>query len=255
MAISTQELYDNAAEQWSRHQQILLSDFTARPRVIEAAGDVRGLHLLDLGCGEGFVGRQLARSQPLRIDGFDLSSKMIEAAKQAAGSFGADAGGPLHYWLADLSDPAQIPLGPCDGALAIFLFNYLTISAMTELLEKMRTAIRPGGFLIFTVPHPSMAFLRTADKPFFFDPGNHHYLNSSDCLFEGRIWRRDGSSNPVRSIHKTLSDYFQAFHRCGWRKMPTVEELGVQKEHLELDPEFFSPLLGLPLHLLFKLER
>lgn len=255
MPISTEALYDQAADQWSRQEKILLSDFTARPRVLALAGDVRGQHLLDLGCGEGYVGRQLALGQPARIDGFDLSGEMIESAQRSAGALAASQGGPLHYAVADLSDPSQVPQGPYDGALAVFLFNYLSIAAMTAVLRAMRAAIRPGGYLLFTVPHPCLAFMREPEEPFFFDRGQHHYLHSSDCLFEGRIWRRDGTSNPVRSIHKTFADYIQALQQSGWSNLPLIEELGVLPEHLALDPAFFSPLQGQPLHMLFKVER
>jgi SAM-dependent methyltransferase len=253
--ISTQALYDQSAAKWSRSQQLLLSDFTARPRLIEAAGAITGLHLWDLGCGEGYVGRELARRGPERIEGFDLSGAMVEAAQRQAGPLAAAEGGPLHYRKADLTDPAQYPQGPCDGAVAVFLFNYLSQDAMVRLLRHCREAIRPGGFFLFCVPHPALAFLRHQEPPFFLDPGPHAYLNSRDALFEGRIWRRDGVSNPVRSIHRTVADYFEAFRAGGWDRLPLVEELGVRPEDLALDPAFFGPLTGTPLHLLFRLER
>ena len=63
---------------------------------------------------------------------------------------------------------------------------------------------------IFTVPHPALAFLRSAEPPFYLEPQGHTDLGSSDVQFEGRIWRRDGVSNPVRSIHKTFADYINA---------------------------------------------
>ena len=251
--LSTRELYNRAAGQWSRNEQLLLSDFTARPWVIEAAGDVRGLHLWDLGCGEGYVGRQLAQGKPSRIDGFDLSDDMIAAAKAQAGALAAEQGGPLHYAVANLAE--VFPNGNCDGAIAVFLFNYLSIAAMEAVLRGCHQAIRPGGFLIFTVPHPALAFLRPIEPPFYLEPGEHTYLESSDVLFEGCIWRRDGVSNPVRSIHKTFSDYVGALSRSGWTQLPQISELGVRPEHLELDPAFFSPLKGCPLHLLFHLHR
>jgi SAM-dependent methyltransferase len=254
-SISTQDLYDQAAAQWSRSEQVLLSDFTARPRVLEAAGDVSGLHLWDLGCGEGYVGRQLAARQPRRIDGFDLSEEMIASARQQAGALAAEQGGPLHYATANLSDASQFPEGQCDGAIAVFLFNYLSIAAMEAVLQRCHQAIRPGGFLIFTVPHPALAFLRPSEPPFYLEPQGHTYLGSSDVQFEGRIWRRDGVSNPVRSIHKTFADYIGALQRSGWSALPAVQELGVTAEHLQVDPAFFSPLQGCPLHLLFHLKH
>jgi SAM-dependent methyltransferase len=252
--ISTQALYDQSASQWSRNQQLLLSDFTARPRVLEAVGDVSGLHLWDLGCGEGYVGRQLARGNPARIDGFDLSEEMITSAREQAGPLAADCGGPLQYATANLADAAQLPTGTCDGVVAVFLFNYLSIAAMEGVLAHCHQAIRPGGFMVFTVPHPALAFLRPAEPPFYLQPGEHNYLGSSDVQFEGCIWRRDGVSNPVRSVHKTFADYIDALRRSGWTQLPGVLELGVTEEHLQVDPGFFAPLKGCPLHLLFRLQ-
>lgn len=253
--VSTQALYDQSASQWNRNEQLLLSDFTARPRVLEAVGDVSGLHLWDLGCGEGYVGRQLARGNPSRIDGYDLSAEMIASAREQAGTLGADCGGPLHYATANLAEAAEFPTGACDGVVAVFLFNYLSIAAMEGVLQQCHRAIRPGGFMVFTVPHPSLAFLRPAEPPFYLQPGEHTYLGSSDVQFEGCIWRRDGVSNPVRSVHKTFSDYTGALRRSNWTQLPTVHELGVTDAHLQIDPGFFGPLKGCPLHLLFHLER
>jgi SAM-dependent methyltransferase len=253
--LSTRELYDQSASQWSRNQHVLLSDFTARTQVLEAVGDVAGMHLWDLGCGEGYVGRQLAKGNPRRIDGFDHSAEMITAARQQANELAAEQGGPLHYAIANLAEYDQLPRGNCDGAVAVFLFNYLSIQAMEQVLSRCHKAIRPGGFFVFTVPHPALAFSRKKEPPFYLDPGDHTYLGSSDALFEGRIWRRDGVSNPVRSIHKTFADYFDSLRNSGWSQLPTIIELGVKPEHLSLDPNFFTPLVGCPLHLLFRLRR
>ena len=171
-----------------------------------------------------------------------------------AGALAAARGGPLHYAQADLADPTQLPPGSCDGAIAVFLFNYLPRAATGRVLAHVRAALRPGGFFLFTVPHPSLAFLRGAQPPFYLDPAGHTYLGSGDVCFEGRIWNRDGTANPVRSLHKTLGDYFRLLAESGWERLPLVEELGVTQAHLELDPHFFQPLQGLPLHLLFLLR-
>ena len=84
---------------------------------------------------------------------------------------------------------------------------------------------------------------------------SHSYLGSDDQIFAGQIWRRDGVVNPVRAYHKTLQDYLQLLASSGWQRLPLLEELGVTEEHLALDPAFFGPLWGVPLHLLFLLRR
>jgi SAM-dependent methyltransferase len=137
----------------------------------------------------------------------------------------------------------------------VFLFNYLPQAAMARVLAHVHAALRPGGFFLYTVPHPALPFLRSPEPPFYMDPTGQSYLGSSDQCFEGRIWRRDGVANPVRSLHKTLADDFRLLAETGWTRLPQVEELGVTEAHLALDPEFFGPLRGLPLHLLFLLRR
>jgi SAM-dependent methyltransferase len=254
MTIDTRRLYDQAADDWRRDAPLLLSDFTARERVLEAVGDITGRHLWDLGCGEGYVGRRLAALGARRIDGFDLSAAMVGSAQRQAGALGSEQGGPLGYAVADLADPQQLPAGTCDAAVAVFLFNYLPLAATARVLMHVRQALNPGGFFLFTVPHPALPFLRRAEAPFFMDPAGHAYLGSGDVTFEGRIWRRDGVANPVRSLHKTLEDYVRLLAQSGWERLPQVEELGVTEAHLALDPEFFGPLRGVPLHLLFLLR-
>jgi SAM-dependent methyltransferase len=180
---------------------------------------------------------------------------MVAAARHQAVEQGAEQGGPLHYTVADLAAPAQLPAGSCDGAYAVFLFNYLPLAAMARVLAHVHAALRPGGFFLYTVPHPALPFLRGAEPPFYMDPAGQSYLGSSDQCFEGRIWRRDGVANPVRSLHKTLADDFRLLAESGWTQLPQVEELGVTEAHIALDPEFFGPLRGLPLHLLFLLRR
>ena len=255
MNSDTRALYEQSAADWQRSAPLLLSDYTARERVFEAVGDIRGLDLWDLGCGEGYVSRRLAAQGARRVDGFDLSTAMVEGAQRQAKSLGGAQGSTLRYRVADLSDPEQLPRGTCDAAVAVFLFNYLTLAATQRILAHMHAVLRPGGFFLFTVPHPALPYLRAQEPPFCFDPANHPYLGSDNQIFEGRIWRRDGVVNPVRARHKTLQAYFQMLAASGWQLLPQIEELGVTEAHLNLDPAFFGPLRGLPLHLLFLLRR
>ena len=69
---STSELYDVAAPTWVRTEPVLLSDYTARPFVLESAGSLEGSRVLDLGCGEGYVSRQLATQAPARLLSVDI---------------------------------------------------------------------------------------------------------------------------------------------------------------------------------------
>ena len=79
---NTKKLYDNQADDWSRSDPILLSDYSARPFVLDLCEPLAGLKVLDLGCGEGYVGRQMLKRGANHVDGIDISDNMIRNAIQ-----------------------------------------------------------------------------------------------------------------------------------------------------------------------------
>jgi SAM-dependent methyltransferase len=251
MTAQTEILYDENAEHWARQEPMLLSDFTARPRVLELLTDLSGARVLDLGCGEGYVARELRRRGAARVHGFDISAEMVALATAATAPEARDA---LLFETADLSLPLGIPDGSFNHAVAVFLFNYLTREETAAVLKTVRRAVVEGGRFVFTVPHPALGWIRPNTHPFFVDARGASYQEAVDTTLAGRIWRRDGVNVPIRSIHKTFSDYFWLLRHSGFEALPVVEELYVTEAHLELDPAFFGPLRGTPLHVLFAVD-
>ncbi len=76
----TKKLYDESAGDWKRVEPILLSDYSARPFVIDLCEPIVNKNILDLGCGEGYVGRELINRGAQYVHGIDISSRMIERA-------------------------------------------------------------------------------------------------------------------------------------------------------------------------------
>lgn len=251
MSETTASVYDRAAGNWARHEPVLLSDYTARPFVLAACEPMAGLEVLDLGCGEGYVARQISARGAASITAYDISPGMIEQARQA------EAVQPLgiDYRVGDASSELGLPPEGFDLVIAVFLFNYLDTTQTTAVMRTAHRALRPGGRFIYTVPHPLLPFLRTKQEPFWFDRGTSGYFNGRNVLFEGRIWRRDGVDVPVRCVHKTFGDYFDAMTAAGFRAMPTLTELRVTDAHLKLDPAFFGPLDQQPLHVMFEVVK
>lgn len=249
--MEAKEIYDVHADLWVRKEPILLSDYSARPRVLELCGSVQGLTVLDLGCGEGYVGRQLAKAGARSVQGYDVSGGMISGAQQAATK---DTLTNLTYAVADLRK-AEFgdPDAPVDLVLAVFLFNYMDKAYMSRILNRVRQVLKPGGRFIFTVPHPMLPWIKPAERPFYMRPEGG-YLSAVDVPFPGRIWRRDGESVEVQAVHKTFTTYFEALNAAGFTRMPHVEELHITAEHVALDPDFFLPLVDLPLHVAFSIQ-
>ena len=59
--MDTEKVYNENAGKWLRLAPSSLSDFTGRPAVFDACGELNGRSVLDLGCGEGYCARELKR--------------------------------------------------------------------------------------------------------------------------------------------------------------------------------------------------
>jgi SAM-dependent methyltransferase len=103
--------------------------------------------LLDLGCGAGRTTIALARLGYRHLEGVDLSSRLVAAARLLAATAGLD----IPFTVADaLALP--FPDGSFDGAL--FSFNGLMQvpgrARRVQALVETRRVLRPGGVVLFT---------------------------------------------------------------------------------------------------------
>ncbi|MCH2374158.1 MAG: class I SAM-dependent methyltransferase [Planctomycetes bacterium] len=247
---ATHEIYNHEADNWSRSEPTLLSDYTARPFLLKWSEPFLQGDVLDLGCGEGYVSRNLALRGCRSLTGVDMSAGMIDraVAREEQEPLG------IRYLVADARDLSVLESARYDLVLAVFLFNYLDLSGTTQVLSEVHRRLRPGGTLILSVPHPLIPFLPLPEERFGFEPQGG-YFSGRDQTFEGTIARRDGMRLPVRCVHKTLQDLLGALSTAGFQSMPEVVELGVTEDHLRLDPEFFAPLYDRPLHLAIRIQK
>ncbi len=99
--------------------------------------------VLDAGCGEGFLTRDLAASHDIQIDAFDISQNAIDSAlKQNAAT-------NIHYFALDLRDfePTQeYDLIICEEAL-----YYLEDDERATVLVNFGRALSGDGFLKLSV--------------------------------------------------------------------------------------------------------
>lgn len=248
---STQKLYNATATHWVRGEPSSLSDFTARPAILEMCEPVQALHVLDLGCGEGYCSRALHQRGAKSIIGLDLSEEMIAAAQaqEQLDQFG------IQFQTGCATNLSELSGQQFDLVVAVFLFNYLTIDQTRRCMTEVYRLLKPGARFIFSIPHPSFPYMRAGEYPFYFEVQEQNYFSGRDRIFPGRIWKRDGSWLDVQLVHKTLEDFFNAMKQAGFTSMPALQELKVKPEHIALDPEFFTPLLDYPLHIAIEVTR
>jgi 2-polyprenyl-6-hydroxyphenyl methylase/3-demethylubiquinone-9 3-methyltransferase len=98
-------------------------------------GPVRGLQILDLGCGKGRFAAALA-AEGARVIGLDRSRAML------AGASGAG--------IARVRGSARrlpLPSAAFDGAIAVEVFEHLPETAIDDVAGELRRVLRPGGTL------------------------------------------------------------------------------------------------------------
>ncbi|MFI9388788.1 class I SAM-dependent DNA methyltransferase [Kutzneria sp. NPDC052558] len=110
--------------------------------VHEAVGDVRGLAVLDLGCGDGRVGRLLVDRGAGRVVGVDQSEEMLLLAETHAGD--RDRLTYLRHHAHELPD-----LGGFDLVVAVNMLHYArTEDELARIYQRAAAHLPPGGRFI-----------------------------------------------------------------------------------------------------------
>jgi predicted TPR repeat methyltransferase len=138
-------LFDSYAADFERHLDAL--EYRAPELLLTGLVGLarrRYATALDLGCGNGLVGR-LVRPLVDRLEGLDLSSAMLSLAREA-GHYDA-----LHQaeLLQHLQHLQQLAPASVDLLLAADVFIYL--GDLDAVMAAARRVLAPGGVLAFTV--------------------------------------------------------------------------------------------------------
>lgn len=162
--------------------------------------NVIGLDVLDVGCGEGIVSRALA-GRGARVVGVDPTRALVAHAEAA------ERANPTRavYRIDDGSSLQTVPDDSVDGVTAALSLN--NIADLDAALHSVRRVLRPGGFLVFTVPHP--CFDAPATETFATPGGLRRAVG--DYFAEG-LWRSPHPHSVRRAgnYHRTISAYVTA---------------------------------------------
>ena len=247
---SARKMFDSGSKHWVRDEPRLLSDWTARPFLLDWCLPVTGKQILDMGCGEGYFTRKLARNGARQVSGIDISPGMITLAQAQESQ---EALG-IHYSVGCATDFEYDADSRYDLISAVFVYNYVTIDEMKTSMSRVYEALSEGGRFVFSLPHPANPFIAKEDSRFHFERVGG-WFSGKDQAFEGRMAMRDGTDVVVRCIHKTFEDVMHGLKDAGFSKFPDFRELTVTEEHIAFDPEFFQPLYDQPLHIAFRIEK
>jgi ubiquinone/menaquinone biosynthesis C-methylase UbiE len=141
--------YDSIAAAYQRTKEAPLRRYLEAPSFLQRVGDVRGLRVLDLACGDGYYSRALRRAGAAHVTGVDISVEMLALARAAE----ADEPLGIEYLHADV---AELPaLDPVDVVSAAYLLHYAASVAELEMMcRNIARQLAPGGRLVSINENP-----------------------------------------------------------------------------------------------------
>ena len=194
-------------------------DVTLDDEVVELAGDVAGLDLLDTCCASDAMQAFSWANLGARVTACDIAPTAIEIAGQNALRLGLD----VKFHVADAQTLDLISDESQDLVFATYLGWFedieLAVGAWTRVL-------RPGGRLLIDTDHPVTDILDRSDDELRIEWP--YFDRSPECYeFVGTpLARRHGGwgrSMPIIWFHHTLSDVFNAVVGAGLRIERVVE--------------------------------
>ena len=141
--------WDRNAKAWtqlSRAGYDTYRNYLNTPAFFALLPEIAGKKGLDIGCGEGYNTRLLAE-HGARVIGLDISSFFVKLAKnfQSEGSL-------IPEYL--IGNAQELPLADVSFDFVTGFMSFMDIPDTEMLLSEVWRALKPGGFLQFSISHP-----------------------------------------------------------------------------------------------------
>lgn len=157
--------------------------------------------VLDIGCGEGQVGRRLA-SQGAEVVGLDVTDSQIRAAQ--------DRGGLSGYLQAHAN---QLPCGDARFDTVVLCLAIEHVELFEDAIQEVARVLTPGGRFLLLLVHPLLQ-----------SPGSgwveaihsdEHFWRIGSYLDDDIVTDQVGPGIHLSFIHRPLSRYVHEMGRYG----------------------------------------
>ncbi len=165
-------------------------------RFWELLGDVQEKGILDLGCGQGWLTKELSDRGAV-VTGIDGSTVLVDRARS------------LHpdqaFHVCDLAK--GLPELGREFDIVVSHMVVMDIPEINLLFSDVARALKPGGTFLFTLPHPC-----------FFNMKSHkgedgRWFKKLTGYLKREVWRID-SFGGHNHYHRTISDYVAALSQA-----------------------------------------
>ncbi|KAJ0414129.1 S-adenosyl-L-methionine-dependent methyltransferase [Aspergillus carlsbadensis] len=179
--------------------------------VLAGNPNLSGSRVLDLGCGYGWFCRWAAEEGlAARVEGVDISEKMLERAKEMTDS---SLESRIEYQRADL-DTLDLKENTYDVIYSSLTLHY--IQNLPRLLSTIHSAL---------TAHPQARFIFSIEHPIYTAPKTDKWHRDDEADLESWLLNgygeegervRDWLGQDVRKYHRTTQTYLSTLLQCGF---------------------------------------
>jgi ubiquinone/menaquinone biosynthesis C-methylase UbiE len=195
------EWYDDSVKSRSLIHELVL------PPLFDLIGNVKGLRVCDLACGQGVVARHLAKSGAAVV-GVDTSARLLDIARR----YEAEEPLGIVYQHDDAQALATLPDTAFDGvACNMALMDIPDVAATFRAVHRI---LRPNGWFVFSITHPCFQTPTST----WMDKADGTVWRALRGYFQEVFWRSDNRSGvrgQVGAYHRTLSTYVNCLIEAG----------------------------------------
>ena len=228
--------FDQISEAFAAHVDTQpYNAYYDRPATLSLLPPVAGARVLDAGCGPGVYAEWLAE-HGASVVGIDASTRMVALARQRLG-------GKAEVRRASLDQPlSSFETATFDGVLSALVLDY--VRDWDQVFHEFRRLLRPAGWLVFSVEHPS--------HQFYAQPNGGDYFATEGVE---RRWRWPGHKSRVRlpQYRRPLAAMLQPLLAAGFVLRAVLEPRPVPEFKL-LEPDEYAKLMRQPGFICFRAE-
>ena len=206
--------YDEMAPVYAAHAaESAYNAHYDRPAVLELAGEVAGLRVLDAGCGPGLYAEVLL-ARGAEVVAVDVSRAMVELASRRLGERAT-------VLEADLNEPLPLRAGDFDLVLCPLVIHHVDDRAAT--LAEFFRVLRPGGHVVLSTQHPTTDWLRKGGS--YFDIREEEdvwHRPDWDAEYRVRFWRE-----PLTALCAAVGDSGRAASSSSRRRSSIGGSVGL----------------------------
>jgi ubiquinone/menaquinone biosynthesis C-methylase UbiE len=205
-----------------RENQKGFNEILEQLAMVSLLPEVKGLSVLDLGCGAGELCRRIKDLGAKTVTGADISVNMLELARKNAPEGVAFINKPM--------EDLEFGANTFDLAVSSLAFHY--VADLPGLLKKVQSWLKSPGMLLFSTEHPVLTCSQGIHHGWIKDPaGKKLYWPVDSYSQEGKReshWFVEG----VIKYHRTVSTIINACIRAGFTIKEVMEPVASEEDEI-----------------------